>query len=127
MKHRTGSLDVERYSAQHGRNSRLLAQAQTLDQITITVGVAIFEVIQQLAALADKLEQTTTGVVVFFVLFEMPGQTIDAGREQGHLNFRRAGIARRALKIGNDLVFGSGIESHLEKLLVVDSILRPRL
>jgi len=83
----------------------LLPQAKLLDELPILVGIRTLEVVQQLAALADHLEQSAAGVMVFDVRFEVVCQPIDASRKQRNLNFRRTGITSYALMLGNDLRF----------------------
>src|SRR5260364_363813 len=58
----------------------------------------LFQIIQQLAAAADHLDQSATAMMVFKMDFEMRGQRIDTRSQQGSLDFRRAGIVRAARK-----------------------------
>src|SRR5215475_10024189 len=63
----------------HTRRKRLAgnkssANAELLDQILVARFVSVTEIIEQLTALADKLEQPTTGMVVIDVGFEMLGE-----------------------------------------------------
>ena len=83
----------------------LLPQAKLLDELPIFVGMRTLEVVQQFAALADHLEQSATGVMVFDVRLEVVGEPVDASRKQRNLNFRRTGITSCALMLGNDLRF----------------------
>ena len=46
-----------------------------------------------MAAFADHLHQTQTGVQVFAVNVEVLNQVVDAGRPDCDLNFRRTGVA----------------------------------
>src|SRR5690606_41205795 len=71
------------------------------------------QVVEQLAALADHLEQATTRVVVLAVLLEVAGKSVDASGEQRDLNFGGAGVALGALEIGDDFRLGCVIESHV--------------
>ena len=57
----------------------LVAQAETLDQRLITFEILALQVIQQLAALVDHADQTTTRVVILLVAFEVVLQAIDVG------------------------------------------------
>ena len=68
------------------------ADAELLDQILVTRFVSAAQIIEQLAALAHHLEQSTTRGVVLDVGLEMLGKIIDALGEDRHLHFRRAGI-----------------------------------
>ena len=57
----------------------LFAQAEAGNQGPIALDVLALQVVEQLAALADQAQQTTTGVVVLLVLLEVAGQIVDAG------------------------------------------------
>src|SRR5699024_10899936 len=86
-----------------GGRCALLAQAELFNQGAGGVGVAISEVIKQLATAADHAQQASTRVVVFRVRLEVLGKVVDAGGKQGHLHLGRTGIARCALKLGNNV------------------------
>lgn len=73
--------------------TQLLAQSQLFDESAVTLNICALEVVQQVAALADELEQTTAGVEVLLVFLEVPGEAFNAGGEQSHQNFRGAGVA----------------------------------
>src|SRR5882672_2783052 len=80
-----------------------LAQAKLLDQLVILFVVLPLEVVEHLAALADELEQPAPRMMILDVRLEMIGQAVDAGREQGDLDFRGTRVARGALILLNDL------------------------
>ncbi len=90
----------------------LLAQAEFFNQRAIRIRVAALQVVQQLAAAADHAQQAATRVVVLLVGLEVVGQFIDAGREQGNLDFRRTGIAGGALELRNDVGFDDICNRH---------------
>src|SRR5262245_21435321 len=69
------------------------ADAELLDQILVARFVGTTQIIEQLTALADKLEQPTTRMVVLDVGFEMLSEIIDALGQDRHLHFRRPGIS----------------------------------
>ena len=73
--------------------SKLLTNAQLGNQGAVTVDVLVCQVVQHLAALTNHHQQTTTGVVVVLVYAQMVGQLVDAGSQDGNLNFGRAGVA----------------------------------
>src|SRR5690606_10696233 len=80
----------------------LTTQTQTTDQGAVTSSVLALQVIQQLAALVDHADQTTTGVVVLAVGLEVVLQLVDVGGQQCNLHFRRTGIAFSLLVLVND-------------------------
>src|SRR5574343_513020 len=80
----------------------LLAQAQLLDQCSVTLSVLALQVGQQALALVDHLQQTAAAMVVLGVGLEVRGQLVDAGGQQGDLDFRRAGVVGTAGVGGDD-------------------------
>src|SRR5690606_29029252 len=87
-------------------------QTQTRDQCAVTVGILTLQVVQQLAALVDHADQTTTAVVVLGVGLEVTLQLVDVGGQQGNLHFRRTGIASSLLVLVNDLGFFLNAQCH---------------
>src|SRR5438105_2456565 len=69
------------------------ADAQFLDQRLVARLVGTGEIIEQLASLGYKLEQSTPGVVVLDVGLEMLGQIVDAFRQDRDLHLRRTRVA----------------------------------
>src|SRR5699024_6133429 len=67
---------------------KLTAQTEFADQRLVALAVAALEVIEQLAPLVDHFQQTTAGMMIRLVGFEMGAQLRDAFGEQGHLHFR---------------------------------------
>jgi hypothetical protein len=57
------------------------------------------------------VQQTTTGVVILLVLFEVRGQIVDACGQQRDLNFGRTRIALGALEIRDDAAFASVVNA----------------
>jgi hypothetical protein len=64
------------------------AQAETRDEIAVAIDIFALEVVEELAALADHLQQASTGVVVVNMSLEVIGQILDAGRQQRYLDLR---------------------------------------
>ena len=75
----------------------LPANTQVRDHLTITLDVALLQVVQKAATLADHLQQATAGVVVLAVDLEVLGEVADALREQGDLDLGRTGVVIAAL------------------------------
>src|SRR5687767_9556852 len=82
--------------------SRLAPQAQAGDDVRVTLRRGLLEIVEQLAALIDHLQQSTAGRVIALVRAEMLTETIDAGGQQCDLHFRRAGIVGVAAVLGDD-------------------------
>ena len=70
----------------------LLTDSKFLDYVFITLGVVLFQIVQQTAALADHHEQTAPGGVVLFMRFEELRQFTDPLAQDGNLHFRTSGI-----------------------------------
>lgn len=70
----------------------LLAQLQLARDRHVPAVVGLVEVIQQASALADHLQQSTTGAVIFVVLLQVLSEMIDSLREQSNLNVGTAGV-----------------------------------
>ena len=84
---------MERGSPRLPPKTHLLAQSQLFDESAVTLNIFALEVVQQVAALADELEQATAGVEVLLVFLEVPGEAFNAGGKQSYLDFRGAGVA----------------------------------
>jgi hypothetical protein len=94
---------------------KLLSQFKRLDELGITLMVALAEIIQQTAALADHLEQATARMMILRKGLKVASQFIDAAREQGDLNFRATRVASFAGEFLHDfciLVLGLRINGH---------------
>lgn len=72
----------------------LFAEAEAGDYFAVPVDVAAVEVAELAPPLTNKLEETTTGVIVVLVRLEVRGEVLDALREDRHLDLRGAGIRR---------------------------------
>src|SRR5690606_20725973 len=67
------------------------AQTEPLDQRLVTRRVGSLQVVEQLAASADHLQQAAARMVVFRMRLEVVGQFDDPGGGQRHLAFVQAG------------------------------------
>src|SRR4051812_41401077 len=71
----------------------LATQTQTLDQLVVALGVAVLEIVEKTAALADHLEQAAARMMILRVALEVLGEIGDAFAEDRDLHFRRTGVA----------------------------------
>src|SRR5689334_8791139 len=69
------------------------ANTELLDQVLVARFIGATQIIEELAALAHHLEQSTTRVVVLDVGLEMLGEIVDALGQDRHLDFWRTGIS----------------------------------
>src|SRR5690606_11624593 len=88
------------------------AQTEPFDQRLVTRRVGSLQVVEQLAAAADHLEQAAARVVVLRVGLEVIGQLDDASGEQRDLDLGRAGVFRATLVVGDDLRLVDVGDSH---------------
>ena len=71
----------------------LAADAEALDQVLIAFFVLALGVVQKITTLRHKLEQTTTGVVVFLVRLKVFSQRRNPAGQDRNLDFWRTGVA----------------------------------
>ena len=72
---------------QSKRNSLLLAEAESLNDRLVALGVVFFEVVEQATSLADQHEKTAARAMVFQVRFEVVRQLTNAFAQQSDLDF----------------------------------------
>ena len=65
----------------------LAADAEALDDALITRLVAAFDIVQKFPAQRHHFEQTTARMIIFFVGFEVLGQSYNPRGQNGNLNF----------------------------------------
>jgi hypothetical protein len=82
----------------------LLTELQFASDRHVATVICLMQVIQQPAALADHLQQTPAGTMVFGVLLQMLSEVVDTLCEQSNLNVGTAGIAVMHLKRFNCFV-----------------------
>src|SRR5688572_1907076 len=78
--------------ASKARKAGLLANVQFLDDLPVALELRAHQVVQQAAALADELQQTTPRVMVFHVGLEMLREVHDALGEKSDLDLGRARV-----------------------------------
>src|SRR5690606_10483484 len=88
------------------------ADAEALDQRTVTLDVVLLQVLQEALALTDQQHQTTARVVIVLVGLEVLGQVGDAVGEQRGLDLGRTGVALAGRVLRDDRLLGGGIEGH---------------
>jgi hypothetical protein len=72
--------------------NRLFADSKFLDDVFVTFGIVLLQIVEQAATLADHHEQTTPGSMIFLVIFEVLRQLTDPLAQDCNLNFRAPGI-----------------------------------
>ena len=72
----------------------LFPEFEGRDERTVSARVFLFQIGEELPALADELNESTTSVVIFRVRLEVAGEVNDPSREKSDLNFGRPGVLR---------------------------------
>lgn len=88
----TTALSRWRRNKQPNRNDLLLAEAESLNNRLVALGIVFFEVVEQAATLADQHEKTAARAMIFQVRFEVVRQLTNAFAQQSDLNFWTARI-----------------------------------
>ena len=78
--------------AEAAQTSDLLTDTQLSDQSTIAFDVLLCQIVQQLTALTDHLQQAAAAVVVVLMHLQVLGQLLDASGQDRDLDFRRASV-----------------------------------
>ena len=88
---------------------QLLAYAEFGDDALVTVGIVLFQVVEQATTLADQHEQAAARAVVFLVRLEVLRQLTDALAQQCDLNFGATGVrSMRRIRVDKGLFLLSG-------------------
>jgi len=69
-----------------------LTDTELRDDRAVTLNIGIFEIVEQIAAVADHLQQAAAGVMVLGMDLQMLRQLVDPGGQDGNLDLRRAGV-----------------------------------
>ncbi len=79
-------------AAQCGLVLVLAAKSQALDELLVLLRFRGLEIVEELAALVYELDQPAAGRVVALVRREVLAETVDALREERHLDLGGAGV-----------------------------------
>ena len=71
---------------------RLLTQAESLDEFTITIDVLVVKILKELTTATYQLGQRTSSTEVLVVLLQVLSEVLNAISEQGNLALNRTGI-----------------------------------
>jgi hypothetical protein len=91
---------------------RLLAQAEFFNQGTVAVSVFALQIRQQAFTTIDHHDQTTAGVVILRVGFEVTIQIVDTSCQQCDLYFWGASIVLAASIVRDDCGFARFFDRH---------------
>ena len=105
----TTTLSRRLRNKQSKRKSLLFAEAESLNDRLVALGIAFFEVVEQAATLADQHEKTAARTVIFQVRFEVVRQLTNPFAQQSDLDFWTARIGGvRSVLINNGFLLLSG-------------------
>ena len=90
----------------HKKEFKLLTDAATLDNRTVTLDVVLKKVVQELSSLTDHLLHTSAAVVVLGVLLKVLGELADSLGKNSDLYLGRAGVAFVYCEFLNDVLLG---------------------
>jgi hypothetical protein len=106
------------------RSLRLFSEFEFAENLGVAGFVLGLEVIQKATALANQLQKTEAGGVVFGVFLKVGVQGIDAVGDQGDLNFGRSGVRAGGAEglnevrlFGFDFCFASFAHLHVSVFL----------
>lgn len=86
-------------------NRRLAAQAKLLDQVKISLGVFVGNVLKQTAAAANHLKQATAGCEVVLIDLKVLSQFLDALGQNANLDSCRTGVVLAFLQVSDNRLF----------------------
>ena len=105
----TTTLSRRLRNKQSKRKSLLFAEAESLNDRLVALGIVFFEVVEQAATLADQHEKTAARTVIFQVRFEVVRQLTNPFAQQSDLDFWTARIGGvRSVLINNGFLLLSG-------------------
>ena len=70
----------------------LLTQTQTLDGCTVTLDILLLQIVEQITAATNHLQQTAIRMVILLVILQMGIQVIDATGQNCDLHLRGTGV-----------------------------------
>src|SRR5579884_3837123 len=90
--------------------NELSPDAQLVDEALVAREILGAQIVEQTAALSDQAEQSTPRMVVLRMRFEMFGELLDTGGEQGQLDFGCPRIVYASRVVGNDRAPTGGLQ-----------------
>ena len=105
----TGARSRWRRNKQPNRNDFLLAEAESVNNRLVALGIVFFEVVEQTTTLADQHEKTAARAMIFQVRFEVLRQLTNAFAQQSDLDFWTASIGgMRSVLVNEGFLLLSG-------------------
>jgi hypothetical protein len=78
-----------------------LSQSQTGNDVSISFQILFLQIIEQPSPLSDQLQQTPSGMMVFFVRLEMLRQVFDPGAQKSDLDLGRTRIVLMKFEVAD--------------------------
>jgi hypothetical protein len=95
----------------------LLAKAQFLDDILVAVKIHSPQIVEQPSPLTNEFQKPPAGMVILLMDLKMICEIVDPVAEDGHLNFRRPGVALMKLETIDNVFFCVSLQNHFGYLL----------
>ena len=99
-------------AAEKGRLKILAAEAEALDEVTVTLDVVVGQVLEQTLATTDEQQQAAARVVVVLVELQVLRELADAGGQQRDLGLRRTGVGLVQAELLEDVGLLLGRKRH---------------
>ncbi len=88
-----------------GRACGSLPNSQPIDELFISIEVQSLEVVQETPALAHEFQESTPGMMILLVGFEVLGEVTDSVTQDSNLDLRRARVGPVQLVIFDQSAF----------------------
>ncbi|OPY12062.1 MAG: hypothetical protein A4E66_01226 [Syntrophus sp. PtaB.Bin001] len=82
----------------------LFSQTKALDYLSVSLNIFIFQIIKKSSSLTDQFQQSSTGMMVFFMDLEMISQIFNPCTQKRYLDFGRSSIFLMQLIISNNIL-----------------------
>ena len=90
----------------------LFTQAELFNDISVTLNIGLLQIVQEISSLTNKLQQTLTGVEVFFVGLKVTGQLKNTSGQKRDLHFWGTRIIFVLAILNNNFFLFRGIHNH---------------
>ena len=71
----------------------LSSQTELANDGTVTLNIVVLQIVEEVSSVTDHLLQTAAAVEVLLVGLQVRGPVVDAGSQNGNLNFGRTRVA----------------------------------
>ena len=97
----------------------LFSQSETGDKASVSVDICLSEVLEKVSSLSYHLQKTSSGVVVFVMLFEVLVEVVDPVSKDSYLNLRGTCVAFFSSILFDDFLFFSFVSIKINSFSLV--------